>query len=469
MVNVPLDKADPASDDDFDVIILGAGIVGCATALLIRQCLPRLRVALLDPELIVPEGALSDVQERFGASRLWADAWRVSAISLSVRAILMRLGLWSEVLARGVCPYHDMVVSDADGTGRFHLQAQSVGEPCLGYIIENNVLLASLRRACLSDEYLQCLSGVSFRRVSHSECAQAFVDVRCARVVGGLSAGGGDTLSLRCKLLVGAQGRGSDLATQLGLPVARRDYHQSALVCQVQTRYPHDWTAWQDFYDAGPLAFLPLSRRADFDPAQEMGWPMAQESERFSSIVWSLPPARAEQLCRAETSQELVSALDALCPAALGGVLRCSVARHFPLVGHLAEKMQVPGVVMVGDAAHGYHPMAGQGLNVGLLDAAVLVDQLVTNDERLADFAHVSGLRRLERQRRLQQRALFELTSALHKLYQRREWWLRVGRNVGLSLFDKAPSLKRLLVSRANAHLTDLPKRFRVTAAALPF
>jgi 2-octaprenylphenol hydroxylase len=131
--------------------------------------------------------------------------------------------------------------------------------------------------------------------------------------------------------------------------------------------------------------------------------------------------------------------------------------------------MQQEGVVLLGDAAHGYHPMAGQGLNVGLLDSAVLVDQLVQNAERLGDFAHQTGLRRYERQRRLQQRALFDLTTNLHRLYGRSEWWLRLGRNFGMRLFDELTPLKKVLAKRANGHLTDLPVRFRSNPEAMPF
>ena len=470
-----------AQHKTYDVVIFGAGIVGCVTALLIRQCLPHLRVLLVDPSFSISDAAQQAVQGRYANSYLWGEAWRVSAVSLSVRALLETLGLWEQVLARGVCPYHDMVVADAEGTGRFHLSAQMAGESCLGYLLENEVLLGCLRAACLADGELDCLDGYRLESVLPHEqnnavkngptfdvvCVPAALRAKCDDA--NQQSLGGDPIRLSARLLIGAEGRESRLREQLGVPVSRRSYAQTALVCQVETVHAHDWTAWQDFLETGPLAFLPLSARAGFDPAQEMDWPMAADSERYCSIVWSLPPETAAALSREDAAEDLLSRLNALAPAPLGGVRRCSVAGAFPLNGHMAAQMQQPGAVILGDAAHGYHPMAGQGLNVGLLDAAVLVDQLAHCDGRLGDFNHPAGLRRFERRRRFQQRALYELTSGLHGLYGRSEWWLRVGRNVGMRMFDAVAPLKKFLVQRANAHRVDLPERFRPTATLLPF
>lgn len=459
-----LANADHCEKNRFDIVILGAGIAGCVTALLLRQCLPRVRVAIVDPSFEMPASADLAVEQRYAGDSLWSKAWRVSAVSLSVRALLVQLGLWQEVLSRCVCPYHDMVVADADGTGRFHVSAQEVGEPCLGYLLENEVLLQCLRRKCLADTELYCLAHYQFKTVEHFSGGVA---VTCGPTSDELQPD--DDVVLRCKLLIGADGRGSSLRAQMNVPVVRHDYRQSALVCQVETQYPHDWTAWQDFQDTGPLAFLPLSARVGFDPMDEMAWPMADCTERLCSIVWSLPTKNAARLCEPSAGPQLCAQLSALAPAALGRVERCSVASAFPLHGHLVERMQQEGVVLLGDAAHGYHPMAGQGLNVGLLDSAVLVDQLVQNAERLGDFAHQTGLRRYERQRRLQQRALFDLTTNLHRLYGRSEWWLRLGRNFGMRLFDELTPLKKVLAKRANGHLTDLPVRFRSNPEAMPF
>lgn len=472
----------------YDVVIFGAGIVGCVTALLIRQCLPHLSVLLLDPSLAVPEEAEQQSVERYSGDALWGRAWRVSAVSLSVRAVLETLGLWEQVLASGVCPYHDMVVADAEGTGRFHLGAEVAGEACLGYLLENNVLLGCLRKACLADVGLHCLGGYALESVRQTSgdsrtVGQPLFDISCvsrqqsarsdvASVVSSFESStvvSREAIQLSARLLIGVEGRESRLRKQLGLPVLRHDYAQSAIVCQVETEHPHDWTAWQDFLDTGPIAFLPLSTHVGFDPMQEMGWPVAAESERYCSIVWSLPSAMAQELVGPAAAEALLTRLNELAPSSLGTVRRCSVAAAFPLYGHLAAQAQQSGAVILGDAAHGYHPMAGQGLNVGVLDAAVLVDQLTLNFSRLGDFGHVSGLRRFERKRRFQQRALYELTTGLHGLYGRSEWWLRLGRNVGMRLFDAVPPLKKLLVQRANAHRIDLPERFRASASALPF
>lgn len=462
----------------YDVVIFGAGIVGCVTALLLRQHLPHLKIAVVDPDFSVPAVAHQGVSARYASSHLWEAAWRVSAVSLSVRAILQSLGLWGAVLAQGVCPYHDMVVADADGTGRFHVNAQAAGESCLGYLLENNVLLAVLRRACLADASLVCLDGYRLERAVPLSDDRSLFEVLCVSDARDADADAdadvdtdakAEARTVRARLVVGAEGRQSRLRDLLGFPVSRRAYDQSALVCQVQTKYPHDWTAWQDFHESGPLAFLPLSARAVVDPAQEAGWPVAGVSEQYCSIVWSLPSVEATALVGAGASETLKERLNAVTPAALGGVEQCSVAHAFPLSGHLADQMQQRGAVILGDAAHGYHPMAGQGLNVGLLDVAVLVDQLVNNDARFGDFSHESGLRRFERKRRFQQRTLFELTSGLHRLYSHSAWWLRLGRNVGMRLFDEISPLKKMLVQRANAHRIDLPERFRPTAEVLPF
>ncbi|MEJ2741199.1 MAG: FAD-dependent oxidoreductase [Gammaproteobacteria bacterium] len=420
----------------YDAVIVGGGIVGCTTALLLRRALPDLRVAIIEQQSFREPFFR---EPRFSDDVLWSRVWRVSALSLSVRAILSQLGVWTDLVEQGLCPYHDMVLTDADGSGRLHLSAQDAGESCLGYIVENEAV----------------------HRVSGLDVSKAPMRTRVFCHQNNTTARNPVVTILETPLVVGAEGRGSVVRELAGFSTRHVDYGQSALVCQMQLDRPHGWTAWQDFHETGPVAFLPLTQRTGFDPALEMGWPAAQETERVCSLVWSLPSAEAAHWMQHATTTAFQRALNRVAPSGVGTIERCSVLQAFPLVGHTVQQLIQPGVVLVGDAAHGYHPMAGQGLNVGVLDAAVLVDQLVLRATRSGRFAHPAALRRYERLRRFHHASMFALTSGLHDLYGRSAWCLRMGRNLGLSALDRLGVVKKGLIYMANGHRTDLPERYR--------
>jgi len=448
-----------------DVIILGGGIVGCATALLVRKHLPELRVGLIDQGQLDALNEDSVCGRRFDASCFWDQALRVSALGLSSRIIFQSLGLWEAISRSSLTPYHDMALRDADGTGQARIDAQSSGQSVLGYIVENNAMLMHLQRACQKDPLIKLVAGQRVTSIVPARDDQP-------NIIYTVDTHAEQQSCFRAPLVVCAQGRQSVVREQLAFPVLRRPYGQQALVCQVKLTRPHLWTAWQDFLDTGPLAFLPLTARPAFDPADEVLWPSVADSERFCSIVWSLDDHQAQsllalpdQVLRTRMCQEL----SRLAPSALGAVEQCSMVRAFPLSGFMAKRLHCPGLALVGDCAHGYHPMAGQGLNIGLLDAAVLVDELEKSAAKYRNYYHIAGLRRYERQRKPHQSAVFEVTSLLHKLYRSDSSLLRLGRNFGLNLLDKAQPLKQIMVKVANAHNRYLPERYQLSPQLMPF
>ncbi|MEJ2756266.1 MAG: FAD-dependent oxidoreductase, partial [Gammaproteobacteria bacterium] len=151
----------------YDAVIVGGGIVGCTTALLLRRALPDLRVAIIEQQSFREPFFR---EPRFSDDVLWSRVWRVSALSLSVRAILSQLGVWTDLVEQGLCPYHDMVLTDADGSGRLHLSAQDAGESCLGYIVENEAVCQRLRAQCLQAAGIDCLDT---HRVSGLDVSEA--------------------------------------------------------------------------------------------------------------------------------------------------------------------------------------------------------------------------------------------------------------------------------------------------------
>lgn len=403
-----------------EVLVVGGGMVGAALVALLGAA--GVAVTLLDGRPAPLD------RETVGRGQ---PARRVSAITPVSQRLLARLGAWPWMAARRVTPYRHMQVWDAEGSGEVGFSADQAGVPALGHIVENDVVLAAL------EARLAELPSVGVRLG--------------ARVVGMREAAGGREVVLEggeclaAPLVVAADGSRSPLREWAGIGVASRDTGHVAVVTTVRTARPHGGVARQVFLATGPLAFLPLSVAGD---------------DHYCSIVWSTTPAEAERLVAlppATLGEALTDAFD----ARLGAVRVTDEALAVPLTQRHAETYVKPGLVLVGDAAHSIHPLAGQGVNLGLMDAAVLAEELLAARRRGMGLGEASALSRYARRRRGDNAAMLALMDGFRLLFGARHPALTLARNLGLSGTDRLVPVKRLLMRQAIGERGRLPHSCR--------
>ena len=398
------------TEPDYDLLIAGGGMVGSALACALGDA--DLKIGLL-------EGAPLD-RIRPG---LELDA-RVSAISHASQRIFAAVGAWDGIAAWRVSPFHDMHVWDATGFGQIHFDSVAIGEPLLGWIIENRVIQFALL------ERVRQLPAVELLCPATLDTAQA-LENGCWRVC--LS----DGREFTTRLLVGADGAQSRVRQLAGIETSGWSYDQTAIVANVRTAEPHQQTAWQRFLPTGPLAFLPLR-------------------DGRSSIVWSTTPQQSAELCALDAG-EFLERLSAAFDHRLGRVTAVEERVRFPLRRLHAKRYIAERLALVGDAAHVIHPLAGQGVNLGLLDAAVLFDVIVETRAAQRDYGLISNLRRYERWRHGDNHAMQRAMDGIKGLFGASAVPLRVLRNTGLSAVDRWSPLKSVLARHAMGLAGDLP------------
>jgi 2-octaprenylphenol hydroxylase len=398
---------------DFDVMIVGGGMVGgCLAALLAADArLAAWRVAIVEPN--APRRPVD------GAVDL-----RVSALSRASQRILVHAGAWPAIEAHA-CPYTDMVVWDAasrpDARDALRFSAAEAGEPDLGCIVEN------MRVQWALDESPQ-LRAVTRLRAGLE--ALEF-DEDSARVV--LS----DGRRFSCALVVGADGAQSRTRELCGISRAGWKYGQTAVVAHLRTERSHRSTAWQRFLPEGPLALLPL------------------DAGRVS-LVWTTSAAEAEELLALEAEAFSKSVTEA--SGQVLGQLELEGGRAgLPLALWHAREYVRPRLALAGDAAHTIHPLAGQGVNLGFLDCASLVEVLGDAAESGADPFGLRTLRRYERWRRSENAVMLGATDTLNGLFRQKSVVAATARRLGLSVAAGQPLLRRALVQRALGLAGDLP------------
>jgi 2-polyprenylphenol 6-hydroxylase len=407
----------------FDVVIVGAGVIGAAMASLLvaRKLSAPGRVALIADRF--PPGAPAAGAGTAAA----ADAdWdlRVFALSRASERLLDICGVWGSLPRQRVFAYERMCVWDAGGTpqgaGSLTFDCARIGEPNLGFIVEGRALQS------------QCLQSARDKGTVMIEAELGSVAIDDAGVSIRLT----DGRELRSKLLIAADGTESRIRTLLGIETAGHAYHQDALVAHVRTAAPHRNTAWQRFLGTGPLAFLPLP-------------------DGRSSIVWSAERPEAARLIALDRA-----AFGAALTAASGGVLGdCELTTaltSFPLKLQYALEYVRPRAVLLGDAAHSVHPLAGQGLNLGLLDCAALADVL-GEAGGAARFGEHKLLRRYERWRRSENLLAAAALDGLERLFSSADPLSTRLRAAGLSAVDKLPFIKRRFAQRALGLIGDVP------------
>ena len=404
-----------------DLVIVGAGMVGSALALALADS--GLSVVLLDRGPLTPGAVESDLPFEP----------RVSALSLASQRILQRLGAWDGILARRVSPYQAMHVWDGSGTGAVHFDAASVHAEVLGHIVENRVVQdALLERLAEANVLLLPEARLELLRRSGDQWL-----VQLA----------GDRQS-RAPLVVAADGATSAVRRLAGLETREWDYLHHAIVTSVRCAESHQRTAWQRFTDDGPLAFLPLDRGGD---------------TRWCSIVWSCTPKQGERLMALDDAA-FCQALGEAFEHRLGKV-ECSDTRLcIPLRQRHAKRYVEPGLALIGDAAHVIHPLAGQGVNLGFLDAAVLAEELRHAQARGESIAEQRVLERYERRRMPHNLAMMAAMEGFQRLFQDDRLPLRWLRNAALKQVDRHFEAKALFVRRALGLSGDVPELAKVVA-----
>lgn len=395
-----------ASDNGFaDVVIVGAGLVGSALALAVAA--PNLRVVLLEQQAEIPRYSGKSFDPR------------VVALSPTAAMFLDRLGVWADIQQQRVCPYLGMEVWDGEGNGRIRFSCDELHRENLGYIVENSVALFALRQA-LKDR-------VDFRApVSLANWTQEGSLNRLSLSDGSI---------LETSLLIGADGAHSQLRQMAHIPVSEWDYHHQAVITTIRTERPHGFVARQRFSHQGPLAFLPLLCD-DTEPGH------------YCSIVWSLESAVAEEML-ALADVDFCSILTRTSERCLGEVTWSDRRFSVPLWQRHARDYGHAGFALVGDAAHSIHPLAGQGVNLGLYDARVLAAEIMRAHERGVPLHHPSVVQRYQRQRQIHNLGAMASMEGFKQLFGSRSPWLLALRNRGLGWVDGQLWLKRLLMQAA--------------------
>jgi 2-octaprenylphenol hydroxylase len=384
----------------YDVVIVGGGLVGLSLAALLGRA--AVKVAVLEarePEFDWPEGSID---------------LRVYAITRASQELFTEAGAWPAMQSRAG-PFRDMRVWDAGGNGDIHFESAELGEPYLGHILESRVIEKALL------DVIDDLPGV--RRFCPAR-VQGFTDLEDRQQV---ELDDGRTLT--AKLLVGADGKRSRVRDYAGIHAKASDYGQQALVAVVATERSHAETAWQRFLPTGPLAFLPL-----FDGR--------------SSIVWSATSDEAKRLLELD-DEAFCEALGEAFAYRLGRILDCGERALFPLRRQYAEHYVAPRIALVGDASHVIHPLAGQGVNLGLKDVRELADTVMQARRQQRDIGALPVLRRYERARKGDNMAMMAAMDGFKYLFGSRIPPLRWARNFGLNLVDAAQPIKNQIMRSA--------------------
>ena len=394
-----------------DMVIVGAGMVGSLLAAALKD-LP-LTIVLIDNVLVSAPEHDAPFEPR------------VSALTRASQQMLERVGAWELVTQQRYSPFTTMQVREQQGRAELQFAAADIGESHLGCLVENRILQWALTTVAIENERVQFIAPdklIQLERYSQSW-----------RVT--LASG----QQFDTPLVVGADGALSAVRQCAAIGIDTWDYQQQAIVCTVQTKKPHNACARQIFLNTGPLALLSLST-AD-----------------HCSIVWSADNARANELM-ALSEAEFNTALDQAFGDELGRVIASDQRHSFPLVARHAERYVLDGLALIGDAAHTIHPLAGQGVNLGLLDAAVLAEELTIALARGLPIGHKQPLQKYSRRRRGHNALMMHSMTGLERLYANQQPSLILLRNQGVSVVNDTTLLKNFFEKQAMGLTGDLPQ-----------
>lgn len=401
-------------EHDADILIAGGGLNGPALALALAQ--GGLRVAVIDAR---PAPARAEA----------GFDGRAYALAIASKRLLQAVGVWDRVAGQSQ-PMLKIVTSDGHagrGASPFHLSFDSaeIEEGPMGFMLEDRFLYAAFLTAMAAEPGIALMSGET---VVAQEAGPQGVTVTLA-----------SGRRLAGRLLVGCDGRGSGVALRAGIRRQGWGYGQTALVTAIAHEKPHEGTAHQFFMPSGPLAILPLP------------------GGHHSSIVWSETDAQAQAI-QALDDAGYLAALRPRFGDFLGQIALAGARFTYPLSLSLAERFVAERVALVGDAAHGVHPIAGQGLNLGLRDVAALAEVLILAHRRGEDIGSAVALEEYQRWRRFDATALALGMDGVNRLFSNDNPLLRLGRDLGMGLVNALPGLRRGFIRQAAGLQGELPR-----------
>lgn len=391
-----------------DIAIVGAGITGQTLALALAQ--HDFKVAVIDANDIE-----QDITNEFSP--------RVSAINKASERIFKNVGIWQNI--QRMQAYTEMHVWEDQAFGRIAFSAQENKVENLGHIIENSCIVQALYETVKAENNIQVFAGQKITAINRSD-EQQFINLESADMIA-------------AKLIVGADGGGSFVRQTAGFPVTFWDYDHTAIVANIKTEQAHQNIARQAFTPTGPLAFLPLS------------------SPNACSIVWSQDTREAECLLSL-TDEEFCKSLQVALDNQLGKCELLSKRFNYPLKMQYAQQWADNGIVLVGDAAHTIHPLAGQGANLGLLDGAALAQELGKLKEAGKAFHTRKALRPYERWRKAEAAKVIATMEGFKRLFNGCDPALKLARNVGLTATNALPPIKKFFIQQAMGSGGKMPE-----------
>ena len=406
--------ARPADSNDYDIVIAGGGMIGSSLAAALAPL--GLRVAIVEPV------------SRSAASQPSFDD-RATALSRSSQRMYEAMGLWDDIV-QAATPIHHIHISDKGRFGFSHIDAAEQGVEALGYVIINRVLGDVLRRTVGKVESLEQLCPA---RIVAAEPRAEDVTVHIEA--------GDRSQALGCRLLVAADGARSPTRERVGITVRYVDYGQCAIVGNLLTEMPLENRAFERFTEHGPLALLPL------------------DAER-AGFVWTVAAADAERVLGLD-DDEFCAALQAAFGYRLGQFSRVGKRTSYPLTLSKALRLTTTRTVLAGNAAHGLHPVAAQGFNLGLRDVAALCDCIADAANEGADIGAAALLERYSDWRRGDQKKLVGLTDGLVRLFGDPSGPVRVLRDIGMIGFDLVPGVRSLFAKHTMGLAGRLPRLSR--------
>ncbi|MFT7267661.1 MAG: 2-octaprenylphenol hydroxylase [Porticoccus sp.] len=404
-------------DKEYDIVVSGAGMVGLifASLLATRQhsdCM-NLKIAILEVEPFKDP----DIKIKFDP--------RVVALTESSRHLLEDIGVWSDIASQRVCPYQRMEIWESDGTGNIEFDCKDIRQSSLGHIVENRLIIKSIlhRIEGLENVELLCpamVVAVDQKSLSgHSEVTKITLS---------------DGTAITTKLLVAADGGESKVRDLCGFQLREWNYGHHAVVTNVITEKAHNFTARQRFLPDGPLAFLPLQT--------ETG------NSHHCSIVWSQKDAVAEKLMLLDDFA-FCEALELAGSGCLGKITKVEKRSSFALKQRHAIDYVMPGIALIGDAAHTIHPLAGQGVNLGIQDAIALVNEIEDALCRKLSPGNFLALRRYQRSRKANNLGMMAVMEGLKRLFEDQHLPVRLLRNDGMKLINKLGFIKNKIMKEA--------------------
>jgi len=396
----------------FDILIVGGGMVGLSMAAALAET--KLSIGVIE-KATFDDSFFTELLKEQKLSPEDYDI-RVSAISPQNQSLLSAFGVWQKIPDCRIADYERMYVWDGEGTGEIEFDAAELAQKKLGSIVENRVIQAALFQSVVANNNIQLLDGQSIIKMDNSG-EGVFVSLD----------GVGEVST---KLLIGADGANSIVRRMLEIPCSEVDYEQVALVATIETELCHRNKALQRFTRFGPVAFLPLP------------------SEKLCSIVWSVDSDKAREIQKYQIS-EFESGLERAFEFKLGKLSLKSEFQGFPLIKRHAESYIKDRCVLVGDAAHTIHPLAGQGVNLGFQDVECLSRRIKELLEKGRDYSNPLNLTPYQRERKTHNRLTQETMTGFKWLFGSRDMYLTLLRNLGMTKVNNNKQIKNFVAKQA--------------------